>query len=127
MCTLKYKCVYQACTHSALKPKRTGHVKGVTALALSADGCAAFSASRDGSLRVWSLTSGAELHTLALPDGPLASLCAQPCCGLLVCGAAGAFSVWDIRTADAKPQLVSVAGLGAGRGGANNPDKFRRV
>ena len=50
---------------AALERTLSGHTGSVTAVAVTADGQRAVSASRDNTLKVWDLARGAELHTLS--------------------------------------------------------------
>ena len=84
----------------AAAPQPSGHTAEVRDIALTADGKLAVSASADGTLKGWDLTTGTELWTLRGHAGPV-NACAVTADGKRVLSGAddGTLRVWDIAAA----------------------------
>ena len=84
---------------SALERTLSGHKDSVNAVVVMGDGQRAVSASADGTLKVWDLASGAELHTLnGHADLVLAVAVTGDGQRAVSASADGTLKVWDLAT-----------------------------
>lgn len=104
---------------------RAGHADAVTAVAIARDGSAALTASRDGTLRLWSPSTGATLGAFEGHAGPVRALALSP--DGRVAWSAGerdGLRTWDLDDRAERSHAPHLAGLDAL---AASPDGTRLV
>lgn len=83
-----------------------GHLQTVTAVAFASDGRTVATASRDGTLRVWDVASGHELHKLEGHSGEVLAVAIGPDAHYLASGGADrSVRIWNLATGDAHATL----------------------
>ncbi|RZF44783.1 hypothetical protein LSTR_LSTR000735 [Laodelphax striatellus] len=88
------------CTHVA-----EGHSRAVVAVAATDDHL--FSASRDRTVKVWDLSEGKEMHTLAGHPNTVVAVKFDSETQLLYCASSAYIRVWDLRSANCVRTLSS--------------------
>ncbi|GAB1469437.1 hypothetical protein MASR2M66_03130 [Chloroflexota bacterium] len=74
-----------------------GHTDTVTSLDISADGKLVVSASSDGTIRIWSLSSGVELKTLASHQGAIKKVAITPDNRIVISASTSrSIKTWDV-------------------------------
>jgi hypothetical protein len=81
--------------------KLTGHVGPVTDLRLTADGRSILSCGEDGTVRLWDLSTGKEIHRFEAGDGPVLRLSEITSSGhFLAVSEHGSAVVWDMNSGE---------------------------
>ena len=110
---LAIECMGSAYPSMRLHGAWTGHTGPVTAVVVSPDGRLAASASRDQTVRIWSMPEGEPLAVLTGHTGAVTSLAFHPNSGRLAsCSTDGSVRLWDLA-----PE--------AARTGGGSPGEFR--
>ncbi|MGM9762540.1 MAG: TIR domain-containing protein [Candidatus Cryptobacteroides sp.] len=83
-----------------------GHTAGVASVASSLDGKLLASASLDGTIKIWDIDSGAQLHSLTVHKGNVNSVCfSQDGACILTASSDGTVKITDIKSNDIKLSL----------------------
>jgi WD40 repeat protein len=78
---------------------QTGHSSAVTAVAFSASGRLLLSGSEDGTLKLWEVTTGREIRTLAGHSSTVTAVCFSPNGRLALSGSdSGGVMLWEVST-----------------------------
>jgi WD40 repeat protein len=78
---------------------QTGHSSAITAEAFSADGRLLLSGSEDGTLKLWEVTTGREIRTLAGHSSPITAVCFAPDGRFALSGSdSGGVMLWEVST-----------------------------